>query len=121
MSTNASSCDSLACNLGEALRSILGLSLVLVGSVMILTFFLMPLGLPLALLGAALLGSGGEPAAPARGFVPAPRRTAASHVSSTKAPQRWKTDRPKTRERGPSHHRAVEQHRSRKEKRHVSH
>ncbi len=60
MTGNQTSCDSVRCLFGELLRMIAGMSLLFVGGLMTITFWLLPLGVPLALLGVAVLVSGGQ-------------------------------------------------------------
>lgn len=49
------SCRSLMCSLGDVTRAAAGGTCCLIGLVMILTLWLMPLGLPLVFLGTALM------------------------------------------------------------------
>ncbi|MBI1903722.1 MAG: hypothetical protein HY000_16765 [Planctomycetes bacterium] len=58
MTGKQSSCDSVECLFGELPRLIAGVSFVLAGGLMTITFWLLPLGVPLALLGVAVLVSG---------------------------------------------------------------
>lgn len=60
MATVKRSCDSLVCVLGHLGEIVLGLVLFILGVGLMFTLWLMPVGLPLALFGAALMGAGGD-------------------------------------------------------------
>ncbi len=59
MSAPHPACNSFGCLVSDWLRPIIGISFVLLGVLMTVTFWLLPLGVPLALLGVAILGSDG--------------------------------------------------------------
>ena len=58
MVTVQSSCESWGCIFGHLGEVLLGIVLLGVGIVFVLTLWLMPVGLPLGLLGAALIETG---------------------------------------------------------------
>lgn len=60
MPTSPSSRHSLSCGLGHAGLAILGFVLTVFGIALCATLWLMPIGLPLALLGVAFMGAAGE-------------------------------------------------------------
>lgn len=60
MASVGSSCESLRCVFGHIGEVLLGTLLLLLGIVFVLTLWLMPLGLPLGLLGVALIEVGGS-------------------------------------------------------------
>ena len=54
MSASQSGCDSFWCALGRFVRALVGIAFLVLGGFMTITFWLMPIGLPLALGGLAI-------------------------------------------------------------------
>ena len=54
MSASQSGCDSFWCALGRFVRALVGIAFLVLGGLMMITFWLMPIGWPLALLGLAI-------------------------------------------------------------------
>ncbi len=54
MSASQSGCDSFWCALGRFARALVGIAFLVLGGLMTITFWLMPIGLPLSLFGLAI-------------------------------------------------------------------
>ncbi len=49
-----SPCNSFGCDFGRFLQALIGLALLSLGGIMIITFWLLPVGIPVALVGVAM-------------------------------------------------------------------
>ena len=61
MSASRSDCDSFWCALGRFVRILVGIAFLVLGGLMTITFWLMPIGLPLALFGLAITSLASSP------------------------------------------------------------